>query len=260
MENTNNANMNTATTKQERQKILDQVILRLGGGIVDIEIEQDHLEHALDTAIERYRQRSSNSVEESFSFLELQPEQTEYTLPQEIIEIRKLYRRGVGGQATGGGTYLDPFALAYTNTYLLQSGSQGGLLTFELFHQNQHTIGRMFGEWINFTWNPQSHRLSIHRRIISPETVLIWQYNYRPDATLLTDIYARPWLRDYATAHAKLMLAEGRSKFAQIAGPQGGTTLNGDALKTEAQSEFERLEQEIYDFVDGGEAYGFIIG
>ena len=30
------------------------------------------------------------------------------------------------------------------------------------------------------------------------------------------------------------MLGEARSKFATIAGPQGGSTLNGDALKNEA--------------------------
>ena len=52
---------------------------------------------------------------------------------------------------------------------------------------------------------------------------------YRSLESLLTDTYAGPWIKDYAFAHAKLILAEARGKFTQIAGPQGGTTMNVDA-------------------------------
>ena len=41
------------------------------------------------------------------------------------------------------------------------------------------------------------------------------------------------------------MLGEARSKFATIAGPQGGSTLNGDALKAEAQADMEKLDAEV---------------
>jgi hypothetical protein len=56
------------------------------------------------------------------------------------------------------------------------------------------------------------------------------------------------------------MLGEARSKFATIAGPQGGSTLNGDALKAEAQAEMEKLEAEVSTAVAGGTGYGFLIG
>lgn len=56
------------------------------------------------------------------------------------------------------------------------------------------------------------------------------------------------------------MLGEARSKFATIAGPQGGSTLNGDSLKAEAQSEMEKLEVEVSMAVAGGVGYGFTIG
>jgi len=152
--------------KRARQKIIDEARLRLGDQIVDLELDPEHFDHALDASIERFKQRSSNATEEAFSFLELQPEQTTYRLPDEIQEVRKIYRRGVGGQATGGGTHLAPFALAYTNLYLMQAGRQGGLATFDFFHQHQHTVGRMFGEWILFTWHERSKTLEIHRRIL----------------------------------------------------------------------------------------------
>ncbi len=56
------------------------------------------------------------------------------------------------------------------------------------------------------------------------------------------------------------MLGEAREKFATIAGPQGGTSLNGQSLKAEAQAEMEKLDNELDLAVAGGTGYGFIIG
>jgi hypothetical protein len=59
---------------------------------------------------------------------------------------------------------------------------------------------------------------------------------------------------------SKYTLGEARSKFATIAGPQGGTSLNGDALKNEGQAEMERLETEIGNYSEGGTPHSFVIG
>jgi hypothetical protein len=56
------------------------------------------------------------------------------------------------------------------------------------------------------------------------------------------------------------MLGEARGKFATIAGPQGGTSLNGESLKNEGMSEMEKLDQEINLYQEGGNPLSFIIG
>jgi hypothetical protein len=61
-------------------------------------------------------------------------------------------------------------------------------------------------------------------------------------------------------AQAKFILGEARSKFSTIAGPQGGTSLNGDNLKSEAQAELEKLERDLDLYIDGSDPMGFIIG
>lgn len=90
--------------------------------------------------------------------------------------------------------------------------------------------------------------------------VLIQAYNYRPDFQILTDYLSKQWIKDYTLAKCKFMLGEARSKFATIAGPQGGSTLNGDALKAEAQAEMDKLEEDLKLQVAGGQGYGFSIG
>jgi len=56
------------------------------------------------------------------------------------------------------------------------------------------------------------------------------------------------------------MLGQAREKFASIAGPQGGTALNGAALKQEGQADLDRLTQELVMLVPGGQGYTWIIG
>ena len=136
----------------------------------------------------------------------------------------------------------------------------GGLATYDLFSQYQELVGRMFGSYIEFKWNTTTKELTMLQRPRTQETLLLFAYNYRPDEQLLSDYLASQWIKDYTVATCKFMLGEARSKFAQIAGPQGGSSLNGDALKAEATAELEKLEMDVSQQVAGGMGYGFTIG
>ena len=254
--------MNMATTTTAKQEVFDYVNLSLGGGMVDVELDQAHYEEALKKSFAKFRLRSDNSVEESYLFLPTVIDQNTYTLPEEVIEVRKIFRRSIGSRTGGGdgGTLFEPFNLAYTNTYLLASTNMGGLATYNAFAQYQELVGRMFGSFIEFKWNTTTKELVILQRPRAEEELLLYAYNYRPDSELLKDYLASQWIKDYTLAVCKYMLGEARSKFATIAGPQGGSTLNGDALKSEAQAEMEKLETDVATQVAGGVGYSFTIG
>jgi hypothetical protein len=322
----------------QKQEVFDYVYALLGGGMVDVELDPVHYETALNKAFSKFRQRSDNSVEESYMFLTTVIDQNDYVLPSEVIEVRKIFRRSIGtrpgttvnggpiysksyianptmnqifnvgynlasvntivvkvngtattnyvsdtnartitfntalnsgdvvgielyssGESTGGSLF-DPFSLAYTNAYLLSRSNMGGIATYDFFSQYQELVGRMFGSFIEFKWNTTSKKLTLLQRPRAEEEILLYCYNYRPDSELLNDYLASQWIKDYTLAGCKYMLGEARSKFATIAGPQGGTTLNGDTLKAEAQAEMDRLEAELSLQIPGGVGYGFTIG
>ena len=136
----------------------------------------------------------------------------------------------------------------------------GGLATYYAFASYQKQVGKMFGSEINFTFNRTTKKLTLMQRPRSEEEVLLWVYNYRPDFNLIQDPFANQWLKDYSLASCKLMLGEAREKFNQIASPQGGTSLNGTALKSEAKSELETLELDLVNYKDGGTPLTFVIG
>jgi len=249
--------------QQAKTAVYDYCRNMLGDGMVDVELDPKHYETALERALGKYRQRGDSSVEESYMFLTTIEDQNTYILPKEVIEVRQLFRRSIGSRtgSGSGGTIFEPFNLAYTNTYLLSSSNMGGLATYDMFAQYQEMVGRMFGSFIEFNWNSQTRKLTILQRPRnSDEELLLYTYNYRPDIGILNDVYAAQWVKDYTLANCKVMLGQAREKFAQIAGPQGGTSLNGGALKIEGQAEIDKLETDLMQQVAGGGGYTFIIG
>ena len=250
-----------SSNDQAKQQVFDFCKAMLGDGMVDVELDPIHYETALNRALAVFRQRSDNAVEESYVFLNLLVDTNEYILPAEIQQVRQIYRRSIGSRTGGGsgGTVFEPFNLAYTNTYLLSSTNMGGLLTYELFAQYQELVGKMFGSFINFTFNSQSKKLRIEQRPRTEESVMLLCYNVRPDFALISDTYSGQWIKDYALANCKMMLGQAREKFAQIAGPQGGSSLNGAALKSEAQTEMDKLMEDLKTGVTT-QGWGWITG
>lgn len=340
----------------KRKDIEDYIRARLGDGMVDVELDPDHYRIAINQALNRYRQRASGGLEESYAFLGLLPETQEYILPPEIQEVRAVYRRGIGSVTGTTASQFEPFAAGFLNTYMLVAGRVGGLVNYELFSAYQKQAMKMFGGFMNFTWNRASRKLTIVRKIpdaghrfvrvhsitsnglvagsvitivtedafvglaagdsviirncvvsgyngsyavqtidgnlttitlaangplaansvtgfdlrktevFSPvtddpsETVLLWCYNVKPDSMILNDYMIFNWIQDYSLALCKDMLGQAREKFAQIAGPQGGTQLNGAALKAEAKVEMGELEEELKRFYDGSMPLAWVTG
>lgn len=257
------------TNDSMRAAICDYIRLRLADGIVDVELDKEHYEMGVNQAMIKYRQRAQNSVEESYASLTLLPETQEYILPKEIMQVRQVFRRGIGSVTGTTASQFEPFASGYLNTYMLVAGRVGGLTNYELFVDYQKLAMRMFGGFMNFTFNPVTKKLTLVRKMpwqgANPpedqqESVLLWIYNQKPDQMILNDPQAFPWIQEYAYSFCKRILGEARSKFAQIAGPQGGSSLNGDALKQEAQAEMEKLEEELKTYVDGSQPLTWIMG
>ena len=244
-----------------KNEIIDYGRLRLGDQIVDVEADREHYDMAIKNAFNRYRQRSSNSVEESYAFLELLPETQEYILPREVENVRAIYRRGIGSVSGTTASQFEPFASGYLNTYMLVAGRVGGLVNYELFTGYQELAMKMFGGYIQFTFNRATKKLTITRKMPWQgstysedfnESCLLHLDNFKPDIMLLNDRHAYPWIQEYALGLVMISIGQAREKFASIAGPQGGTTLNGTQLKTEGQAILDKLDEEIGLFMDGG--------
>jgi hypothetical protein len=244
-----------------KQNLIEYVRLQLGDGIIDIELDAAHYEAAYQKTIGVYRQRAQNAYEESYSFMELATNVNIYTLPQEVITVRQIFRRTFGDSTGPFASNYDPFSQASLNVYLMNFNVAGGLATYDFYSQYVEQAGRMFGAYMNYTWNPVTKKLQIIRAPKGTgENVLLWTYNLKPEINLLSDFQISQWIRDYMTANCKYIIGEAREKFGTIAGPQGGGTLNGAAMKSEAQTQMDAKIEELKNYVDGSQPITWVIG
>ena len=174
-----------ATLASLRADTVDYIRFRLGDGMVDVELDPEHYDNSIDKAVKRFRQRSQNAYESSYVFLSVVKEQQEYTLPDEIEEVRQAFRRSVGSGSSDTGTQFEPFEAAFQNTYLLQSGRIGGMATYEMYYQYQELSARLFGGFINFEFNPVTKKVTLLRKFSADgEQIVLWTYNLRPESRL----------------------------------------------------------------------------
>lgn len=245
------ATPNNYDLEQYKNSLFENLRLRLGGDIVDIELDPQHYEAAYNYAIKLYRQRAQNATVESYTLFMVEKNVYEYTLPQEFINIRCLYRRTVGLETGPSSTAFDPFSSAILNTYLLNYNYTGGLATYDFYAGYVELTARMFGGYLNYTFNPVTKVLKIVRDFKGTgERILIWADVQRPELELLQDPGAGVWIGDYILAVLKGIIGEAREKFQSIAGPGGGTSLNGSQMKAESKAEQERLLNDLKNYVD----------
>ena len=244
-----------------KNSLFEYVSLTLGSQIVDLELDPSHYEAAYTRTIGTYRQRANNAYEESYSFMKLVDNMNIYTLPQEVQSVRQVFRRTFGAGVSAQGSNFDPFSQAQMNVYLINFNQSGGLATYDFYTQYVELAARMFGGYYVYTWNPVTKKLQLMRNPVGGgETVLLWTYNLKPEANLLSDYQINQWIRDYMVAACKMIIGEAREKFGTIAGPQGGGTLNGAALKAEAKAEIDSLILQLVNYVDGSQPLTWVIG
>jgi hypothetical protein len=244
-----------------KQQLFDYVRLTLGDQIIDIELDPAHYETAYQRTIGTYRQRAQNAYEESYTFMELVTNVNIYTLPQEVITVRQIFRRTFGDSTGPFASNFDPFSQASLNVYLMNFNVAGGLATYDFYSQYVELAGRMFGAYMNYTWNPVTKKLQLIRDPKGTgENVLLWTYNLKPEFNLLQDFQINQWIRDYMVAASKMIIGEAREKFGTIAGPQGGGTLNGTAMKAEAQTQMDLLIEGLKNYIDGSQPITWVIG
>ena len=240
-----------------RRNIIDTIYTKLGGNEMEIELDPATIDKCIDLAIAKLRQRSDSSIEESLILLTLVKNQREYILPEEIVVIERLYRKGFS-RFYGNSSSFDPFLYAGWNNIfsctMNNAGRSGGLVTYSLSMDYLQTCSKLFCAYMNYSFNPNTHRLVLAENPRTDnEVILLHSYVDKPDYMLLQDRYASLWLIDWAFAESMEILAKLRGRFSGgLPNPMSGnTTQDTNTLTSQAKEIKERLEKELNHFTTG---------
>jgi hypothetical protein len=249
------------TLDELKEALFNNLRLRLGGDIIDLELDPQHYEAAFNYTIKLYRQRAQNATAESYTLMTVIQNIDTYTLPQEFINVRSLFRRTVGLETGPSSTSFDPFSSAILNTYLLNYNYTGGMATYDFYAGYVELAARMFGGYVTYTFDPVTKVLRVVRDFKGTgERILIWADVQRPVEVLLQDPGAGVWIGDFTLAVLKGIIGEAREKFGSIAGPGGGSTLNGTAMKAESKALQEALLNDLRQYQDYSQPLTWIQG
>ncbi len=249
------------TLDELKSALFNNLKYRLGDGIIDIELDPQHFEAAYNYAIKIYRQRAQNATAESYTLMTIEKNIDTYTLPQEFINVRSVFRRTVGFETGPSSTSFDPFSSAILNTYLLNYNYTGGMATYDFYAGYVELAARMFGGYVIYTFDPVTKVLRLVRDFKgSGERILIWADVQRTEEVLLQDPGAGVWIGDFTLAVLKGIIGEAREKFGTIAGPGGGTSLNGTAMKAEAKELQAALLEDLKRYVDYSQPLTWVQG
>lgn len=250
-----------AEDEQSLERFYKEIHTKLGGSGVEVELEDEDYALALDDALRTYFTYSTNSIKRVFIFIDMEPGQQVYQLPSPVDEVREIRRSRTGLVM---GRNFEPFTAAFVQSAFNISNSEAGmnlstnLVTYEAVAQYQEQVGRMFGEIVPHQFVSATGELRIFQLPKSNETIGLDVSWRKTRSELFSDPLAYRWLRDYAEACCRIILGEKYATFGTIPSAQGGSQLKD--LKTGGNDMKAKLEQDLLDFIDGGEPATIFLG
>lgn len=256
----NEIGIGTDGSLDERLALISEIKYELGYPVVDVELTPEQLDYAVTKAISELRTKSGICYKRGFFFMQTSPETQRYLLTNKIggfnkiVEVLGIQRLTSSflSSAHGAGVYGQIIV-----QHLYNMGTFD-LLSYHLMAEYTKTMEILFAARLTYTWNESSRELWIHHRFpYSEPYVSIEATVERTEQEIISDRYSRPWVRRYATAVARLMLAEIRGKFSSLPGAGGNITLNANDLRMAAKEEMEACLLDIENYItDRPEEYG----
>ena len=232
----------------------------LGYPVVDVELTSEQVDYAITVALSEFRARSGMAYKRGFFFMQIEPEEQRYFLTNKIsgmhkiVDIMGVYRMTSSflSSAHGAGVYGQ-----IVLQHLYNMGTYD-LLSYHIMSEYTKMMEMLFAARVTFQWNEQTRELFLNQRFpFAEKKVCIEATAERTEQDLMSDRYVRSWIRRYASAKCRFMLAEIRGKFSTLPGAGGSITLNASDLRQQAQTDVDACIAEIDDYiVDGPDGYG----
>lgn len=235
----------------KKSKLREKVLRRLGWPVVKVELTEDHVNDAIDEAKSKFVDfATGKATEQSYYVLPVSAGTAMYELPETVHSVVKTE---IPDGLKKGSYYSDSFISYYTLPMGLQQFSDmydviNNIDMVSTVYMNSYL--NMMEQFTISKYIIDYHDLQnqIHITPIPTDDFYLFLliFSVVPEEIL----YNSMWLYKYATAVAKKMLGEIRSKYSGVNLPGGGT-MNGDRLISEANEEMaeltEALDAETYE-------------
>lgn len=238
-----------------REQIRDYVLLMLGAPVLDLELDEQQVDLAIDQALKVFEDYAGREYFDYFVFRTV-PGQSVYQLPPEVGFVRNVFYKETGQFAFQASDLDGAIPIEYFYPGGSYASIQGGLIDpiqpiwgrmgeWTLYKQYEQMFSRTSSnlggwEWLGF------NRIKLYPTPFKSQAVIVHHLQKLKDWPEVTQA-----MQEGALSYAKEMLGRIRGKYANPPGPGGGIQLDWQALLQEAQQEREKWKEElIYKFGD----------
>lgn len=238
----------------ERANLIRVLKVQLGWPSVCVELTEEAFNVAIGNALDEFRRRADNAYHRSYVLFTIKEDQSTYYLndprngTDKIVNIIKIHRvNTLGANTLGGDNGI--YSQMFFNQYF--SGNMVDILSMHLIASLSEDFERIFAGNIMFNWTENSRQLELYRKVYRDEKIVMECVMERTEQDLITDRWSKQWIQSWAHAELKETLGMIRSKYPSLPGANGGLSLNGDMLISEARQDFEECLRQIRDFEVG---------
>lgn len=231
-----------------REQIKDQVLLRLGAPVLDIELDEQQLDAAVDLALQVIEDYAPREYFQYYVF-NTTPGQSVYEMPPDIGFIRHVYYRNTPMYTFSAADLGGVIPLEY-----MGSGAYGSIAgginpqqpvwgkagEWTLFKQYESLYTRLSSQQGGWEWIAGYRNIKLYPIPMRSYYVIVHYMQKKFDFKEVTQS-----MGDGALIFAKEMLGRIRSKIKNPPGPNGGISLDGDNLLQEAREDKQRWQEEL---------------
>lgn len=233
-----------------REEFTKHCLRRAGGGVIRHNVTDEQIDDRVDEALYKYARHHYDGSEKVYVAHQLQAgdvSSKSITMNQNIIGVVDVFSLGFGANPSSGSFFnAAAYQVMLSDLIFAGGGLTGGLSNYVTMRMGLNTMEMFLVGKFPFRYGEKTNVLYLD---CSPEKlreggyVLIEAYRIN-DPTTYPDVWADIWLQKYATALIKQNWGQNLSKYSGAQLP-GGITVNGLAIKAEADAEIEKLEDEL---------------
>ena len=236
---------------QVRQQIRDYILLMFGAPVVKVELDEQHIDFAVDQALKIFEDYAPREYFSYYSF-NTNAGQSVYELPPDVGYVRKIVYKSTAQMAFNASDLGGVIPLEYftgTNSGGLSAG--GGVFSpqfpvwghmgeWTLYKQYETMYSRMSSQIGGWEWVGGYRTINLYPTPCGCNHVVVQYMQRMKDWQEVTQA-----MQEGAMTYAKEILGRIRSKYPAPPGPGGGMQLDGTSLLQEAKEERDKWKEEL---------------
>lgn len=235
--------VNTIKSKEE---FMNYVLRKLGAPVIQINLDKTQVEDAVDDALQKFWEYHRDGSQETFYLYLVKQEDVDkgyLSFPANIDDVVEVIP---GPPIESIGSWATPqWQMAQAMLVPKSALVSIRLVDYVSMQQRLSDINSVLTVRRTFVYKKFQRRLYPQFQYVVDEVLAFKCYeNIDPEAEENQEAWNDMWLKAYATALVKRRWAEVLKKARGIRLP-GGIELDGDSMFSEAETEIERLEEEL---------------